>query len=43
VLDEVAVRNRRTLVPDGAVLDVLPPVAGGLMRRPSVRAKTLVC
>jgi molybdopterin synthase sulfur carrier subunit len=29
LLDEVAVRDRSTVVPDGAVLDVLPPFAGG--------------
>jgi len=29
LLDEVAVRDRATMVPDGAVLDVLPPVTGG--------------
>jgi sulfur-carrier protein len=29
LLDEVAVRDRSAAVPDGAVLDVLPPFAGG--------------
>lgn len=29
LLDEVAVRDRSVVVPDGAVIDVLPPVAGG--------------
>lgn len=29
LLDEVAMRDRGALIPDGAVLDVLPPVAGG--------------
>jgi sulfur-carrier protein len=29
LLDEVAVRDRSTPLPDGAVLDVLPPFAGG--------------
>ena len=29
LLDEVAVRDQRVPVPDGAVLDVLPPFAGG--------------
>lgn len=29
LLDEVAVRDRSVAVPDGAVLDVLPPFAGG--------------
>jgi molybdopterin converting factor small subunit len=29
LLDEVAVRDRGALLPDGAVLDVLPPFAGG--------------
>ncbi|MFP5336550.1 MAG: MoaD/ThiS family protein [Actinomycetes bacterium] len=29
LLDEVTVRDRRTLVPDGATVDVLPPFAGG--------------
>jgi sulfur-carrier protein len=29
LLDEVAVRDRNTLLPDGAVVDVLPPFAGG--------------
>lgn len=29
LLDEVAVRDRSATVPDGAVLDVLPPFAGG--------------
>ncbi len=29
LLDEVAVRDRTVVVPDGAVLDVLPPFAGG--------------
>ena len=29
LLDEVAVRDRSIVVPDGAVIDVLPPVAGG--------------
>lgn len=29
LLDEVAVRDRRTVLPAGAVLDVLPPFAGG--------------
>ena len=29
LLDEVAVRDRDAVLPDGAVLDVLPPFAGG--------------
>jgi molybdopterin synthase sulfur carrier subunit len=29
LLDEVAVRDRATVIPDGAALDVLPPFAGG--------------
>jgi sulfur-carrier protein len=29
LLDEVAVRDRTAPVPDGALLDVLPPFAGG--------------
>jgi molybdopterin synthase sulfur carrier subunit len=29
LLDEVAVRDRDTRLPDGAVVDVLPPFAGG--------------
>jgi sulfur-carrier protein len=29
LLDEVAVRDRSTPLPDGALLDVLPPFAGG--------------
>jgi molybdopterin synthase sulfur carrier subunit len=29
LLDEVAVRNRSQALADGAVLDVLPPFAGG--------------
>jgi molybdopterin synthase sulfur carrier subunit len=29
LLDEVAVHDRSIAVPDGAVIDVLPPVAGG--------------
>jgi molybdopterin synthase sulfur carrier subunit len=29
LLDEVAVRDRSTIVPDGAAVDVLPPFAGG--------------
>jgi molybdopterin converting factor small subunit len=29
LLDEVAVRDRTLPVPDGALLDVLPPFAGG--------------
>ena len=29
LLDEVAVRDRTVIVADGAVLDVLPPTAGG--------------
>jgi molybdopterin converting factor small subunit len=29
LLDEFAVRDRSATVPDGAVLDVLPPFAGG--------------
>lgn len=29
LLDEVAVRSRDAALPDGAVLDVLPPFAGG--------------
>ncbi|MEN3268920.1 MAG: sulfur-carrier protein [Pseudonocardia sp.] len=29
LLDEVAVRNRSTPLPDQATLDVLPPFAGG--------------
>ena len=29
LLDEVAVRDRETLLHDGAVIDVLPPFAGG--------------
>jgi hypothetical protein len=29
LLDEVAVRNPGTVVPDDAVFDVIPPVAGG--------------
>jgi molybdopterin synthase sulfur carrier subunit len=29
LLDEVAVRDRNTRLPDGAVVDVLPPFAGG--------------
>jgi molybdopterin synthase sulfur carrier subunit len=29
LLDEVAVRDRSVAVPDGALLDVLPPFAGG--------------
>ena len=29
LLDEVAVRDRSTVVPAGATLDVLPPFAGG--------------
>lgn len=29
LLDEVAVRDEATVLPDGATLDVLPPFAGG--------------
>jgi molybdopterin synthase sulfur carrier subunit len=29
LLDEVAVRDRATVVPTGATVDVLPPFAGG--------------
>ena len=29
LLDEVAVRDRDVVLPDGAVVDVLPPFAGG--------------
>ncbi|MDD7932071.1 MoaD/ThiS family protein [Actinomycetospora straminea] len=29
LLDEVAVHDRATVLPDGAVVDVLPPFAGG--------------
>jgi molybdopterin converting factor small subunit len=29
LLDEVAVRDRDAALPDGAVVDVLPPFAGG--------------
>ena len=29
LLDEVAVRDRDVVLPDGALLDVLPPFAGG--------------
>jgi molybdopterin synthase sulfur carrier subunit len=29
LLDEVAVHERSTVLPDGAVFDVLPPFAGG--------------
>jgi molybdopterin synthase sulfur carrier subunit len=29
LLDEIAVRDRRTALPSGATLDVLPPFAGG--------------
>lgn len=29
LLDEVAVHDRSIAVPDGAVIDVLPPVVGG--------------
>ena len=29
LLDEVAVRDRGVVVPDGATVDVLPPFAGG--------------
>jgi molybdopterin synthase sulfur carrier subunit len=29
LLDEVAVHDRSAVIPDGAVIDVLPPVAGG--------------
>ena len=29
LLDEVAVRDRDAVLPEGAVLDVLPPFAGG--------------
>lgn len=29
LLDEVAVRDRDAVLPDGATLDVLPPFAGG--------------
>ena len=29
LLDEVAVRDRSAVIRDGAIVDVLPPVAGG--------------
>lgn len=29
LVDEVAVHDRSAVVPDGALIDVLPPVAGG--------------
>lgn len=29
LLDETAVRDPRTVLPDGGILDVLPPFAGG--------------